>query len=70
MSMALCVKGAGIFCGEPFVPAEPIVIVWVNDGKFALSKSYSAESVAVANAAIQKHRKDDDALKPVRDSDG
>ncbi len=70
MSMALCVKGAAIFRGEPFVSTELIVIVGVNDGKFALSKPYSAEGVAVANAAIQKHRKDGDALKPVRDSDG
>jgi len=53
MSMALCVKGAAIFRGEPFVFVEPIIIIGVDDGEFALSEWYSAEGVAVACPAIQ-----------------
>jgi hypothetical protein len=37
MSMALCVKGAGIFRGEPFVLVQPIEIFGVNDDEFSLS---------------------------------
>jgi hypothetical protein len=68
--VAFCVEGVAVFGYVPFVLIQPVEVVGVDNGKFALSKSYSAESVAVANAAIQKHRKYGDALKPVRDSDG
>ena len=68
--IAFGIEGVAVFGDVPFVFIQPVEVVGVNDGKFALSKSNTPESVAVANASIQKHRKDSDALKPVRDSDG
>ena len=50
--MALCVKGAGIFYGEPFVNIQPVEVVGVNDGELAPGEGYAAEGVAVAKAAV------------------
>jgi len=52
VKISLCVKGAGIFCGEPFVNIQPVEVVGVNDGELAPGEGYAAERVAVAEAAI------------------
>jgi len=50
--MALGVKGAGIFYGEPFVNIQPVEVVRVDDSELALSEGNAAEGVAVAEAAV------------------
>jgi hypothetical protein len=50
----------------PFVFAEAIIIVGVNDGEFALRQRYSPEGVAVANAAVENDRLDTYPLNPNR----
>jgi hypothetical protein len=36
----------------PSVSVEPVEVVGVNDGKFALSERYAAERIAVTETAI------------------
>jgi hypothetical protein len=55
--------------GVPFVFGEVMVIVGVHESVFALGERYAAEGVAVAQAAIDKHRQDGDFFKPVWDFD-
>ena len=50
----------------PFVFAEVIIIIQVNDGEFALRQRYSPEGVPVAHPPIQKDRQDTYPLKPGR----
>ena len=38
--------------GGPFVLAEPVKIVRVNDGVFTLRQRYASEGIAVANPPI------------------
>jgi len=37
---------------SPFVLAEPVKIIWVDDSVFALGQGYSPEPVTVANPPI------------------
>ena len=53
--------------GVPFVSAEAGVIVGVDDGVFALGEGYSAERVAVAEAAIEKQKPDDRLFEDLGD---
>ena len=43
--------------GGPCVVGVVIIIIGVDDGKLALGEGYSAEGVAVAEAAVEKNRK-------------
>ena len=45
------------FRGGPFVLAEPVIIVRVNDGVFALGQRDTPEEIAVANPPIYEHGK-------------
>ena len=36
----------------PFVLAQPVIIVRIDDGEFALSQWYSPEGVAIAQPAV------------------
>mgnify|MGYP001124776718 CR=1 FL=1 len=51
------VEGSAYFDCTPFVFADAAVVVRVNNGVFSLGQWYSAEGVSIADAAIQKHRK-------------
>jgi len=50
----------------PFVLAQPVIFVRIDDGEFALGQRYSPEGVAVAKPAVQKHRPGQKILQPVR----
>jgi hypothetical protein len=52
-------------CG-PFVLAEPVIIVRVNDGVFALRQRDASEGVAVAEPAIQKYKENERPYQPFR----
>ncbi len=54
------------FRGGPFVLAEPVKIVGVNDGVFALGQRYAPEGIAVANPPIEKNRLSDEPFQPIR----
>jgi len=43
-------------CGVPFVLAEALVVIGVDDGVFVLGEFYSSERIAVAKAAVQKDK--------------
>ncbi len=47
-SMAFCVEGGAVFCSEPFITAETIVIDRVNNGEFSPCQRYPAERIAEA----------------------
>jgi len=40
-------------CGAPFVLAESLVVIGVNDCVFVLGEFYASKGVAVAKAAVQ-----------------
>jgi len=69
VGVAFGVKGAAIFRGKPFGPAEPGVIVGVNDGEFALRQGYAAKGVAISQPAIEKDRQDTEPFEPGGDFD-
>ena len=69
IGVAFGIKGAAIFRGEPLMTAEQIVIVGVNDCKFAFSQGYSAKGIAEAHAAIQQEHEDQSLFQPARDFD-
>ena len=48
----------------PFVFAEAIIIIGVNDGEFALRQRYPPEGVAIANTTVEKDRQDTEPFKP------
>ncbi len=54
------------FRGCPFVLAEPVKIVGVNDGVFALGQKNAPEGIAVANPPIEKNRLSDEPFQPIR----
>lgn len=54
------------FRGGPFVPAEPVIVVGVNDGVFALGQRDTPEGIAVANPPIEKYRLSDEPFQPIR----
>jgi hypothetical protein len=54
------------FRGGPFVLAEPVIIIRVNDGVFALRQRYAPEGVAVANPPIEKYQLSDEPFQPIR----
>jgi len=68
-SMVFRIKGVPCLVGTPLVPAEPIVIVGVNDGEFALRQGYAAKCVAISQPAIEKDRQDTEPFEPRRDFD-
>jgi len=47
------VGACGAFCEVPFVFCESVVVVGVDDGVFFAGEGYSAEGVAVAEAAVE-----------------
>ena len=67
VGVAFGVKGAAIFRGKPFGPAEPIVIVGVNDGEFALRQWYAAKGAAIAEPAIEKDEEQNRLFDLTRD---
>lgn len=50
----------------PFVLAELVIIVRVNDGVFTLGQRDAPEGIAVANPPIEKHRLSDEPFQPIR----
>ncbi len=54
------------FRGGPFVLAEPVIIIRVNDGVFALCQRNAPEGIAEANPPIEKHRLGDEPFQPIR----
>ena len=65
--VALGVKCVAVFSDVPFVFTQRVVILGINDGKFALCKGYAAERIAVAEAATGEHSKDQYAFYRGRD---
>ena len=59
-----CVRRPRTGLGKPSVPAQVLVVVWVDDGEFALRQGNSSEGVAVAQPTIQKHEKHYRLLDP------
>jgi hypothetical protein len=45
-----------VFCsnGVPFMPAQPVIGIGVNDGAETASKANSAEGIAAAEPAVQQ----------------
>ena len=58
--------GTGIFNSTPFVLYQRIIIFRIDDCEFALCQADSAEGVAVAEPAIQKHSSNRYAFNPNR----
>ena len=54
------------FRGGPFVLAEPVIIVGVNDCVFALGQRDAPEWIAIANPPIEKNRLSDEPFQPIR----
>ncbi len=62
--VALGVKSVAVLSNVPFVLTERFVIFGVNDCEFAFSQGYSAEGIAVAEAAIEKEQANARLLQP------
>jgi len=58
LSSADCVERLICSLEVPFVFAQALEIFGVNDSVFALCEWYAAIRVAIADAAIEKHRLD------------
>ena len=53
--------------GVPFEPAQPVVVLRIDEGELALGQWDSSERVAVAQPAIRKQQPEQRLCKPVRD---
>jgi len=65
--VALGVKCIAVLSYVPFIFAERFIIFGVNEGKLALCQGYSAERIAVAEAAPGEHSKDKHSFDSSRD---
>ena len=65
-SPASSVTGGAAGAGLPFVLAESLIIIGVNDGEFALREWNFPECVAVAQAPIEKNNQNDGFYHPLR----
>jgi hypothetical protein len=55
--------------GVPFVSAQPVVVVGVHDGVFALREGDSAERIAVPQLSVPEQRQHGRPFQPARYSD-
>jgi hypothetical protein len=65
-SVALGVKCVAVLSDVPIVFTELFVILGINDDELALCQGYTAERIAVAEAAIEKEQANARFLQPYR----
>ena len=61
------VKGIAPFNNIPFVFAEPIVVVCIDNCVFSVCEGYSPEGIAVAQASVPQDGQDGQLFKPIWD---
>jgi len=52
--------------GVPSVSAQAAIVIWIDNGVFALRQANASERIAIAQAAVQKHQQYNRLFEPVR----
>ncbi len=58
------IKRIAVLSSIPFVFRESGIIIWVNDGEFALGQRNSSKGEAIAKAPVQKYEENNRPFNP------